>query len=104
MTAPPDLARRGEDGLRHHSRVNAYEVVYIFTAGRCDTDRTRAYLPFAEAQAYFNREGRADEIEVMVQNPDARGYELPILQAAGNTAMLWTWQDSAGAQGAGYRG
>ncbi|HBU15098.1 MAG TPA: lipoprotein-releasing ABC transporter permease subunit [Gemmobacter sp.] len=79
-------------------RVNAYEVVYIFTAGRYDIDRTRAYLPFAEAQANFNREGRADEIEVLVQNPDAiAGYELPILQAAGSTAMLWTWQDSAGA-------
>lgn len=79
-------------------RVNAYEVVYIFTAGRYDIDRTRVYLPFAEAQAYFNREGHADEIEVMVENPEAiQSYELPILQAAGSSAMLWTWQDSAGA-------
>ncbi|PIV78316.1 MAG: lipoprotein-releasing system transmembrane subunit LolC, partial [Rhodobacteraceae bacterium CG17_big_fil_post_rev_8_21_14_2_50_63_15] len=36
-------------------RVNAYEVVYIFSAGRYDIDRVRAYLPFEEAQTFFNR-------------------------------------------------
>ena len=51
-------------------RVNAYEVVYVFTAGRYDIDRTRVYLPFAEAQSFFNREGVADEIEVMVEDPE----------------------------------
>ncbi|WP_091298933.1 lipoprotein-releasing ABC transporter permease subunit [Gemmobacter aquatilis] len=79
-------------------RVNAYEVVYIFTAGRYDIDRTRVYLPFTEAQSYFNREGRADEIEVMVQDPEQiEAYELPVMQAAGDRAMIWTWRDSAGA-------
>jgi len=39
-------------------RVNAYEVVYIFTAGRWDIDRTRVYMPFAEAQSYFQPRGR----------------------------------------------
>ena len=78
-------------------RVNAYEVVYIFTAGRYDIDRTRVYMPFAEAQGYFNREGRADEIEVMVENPDdVDSYAAPLLQAAGERALLWTWRDSAG--------
>jgi lipoprotein-releasing system permease protein len=27
-------------------------------------------MPFAEAQSYFNRDGVADEIEVMVADPD----------------------------------
>ncbi len=79
-------------------RVNAYEVVYIFTAGRYDIDTTRIYMPFIEAQSFFNREGRADEIEVMVEKPDAiESYGDAILQAAGPTAMLWTWKDSSGA-------
>ncbi|MES2916743.1 MAG: lipoprotein-releasing ABC transporter permease subunit [Pseudomonadota bacterium] len=79
-------------------RVNAYEVVYIFTAGRYDIDTTRIYMPFDEAQSFFNKEGRADEIEVMVDNPDAiEGYGDAILQAAGPAAMLWTWKDSSGA-------
>lgn len=79
-------------------RVNAYEVVYIFTAGRYDIDTTRIYMPFVEAQSFFNKEGRADEIEVMVENPDAiETYGNAILQAAGPAAMLWTWKDSSGA-------
>ncbi|NIZ15629.1 lipoprotein-releasing ABC transporter permease subunit [Phaeobacter sp. HF9A] len=78
-------------------RVNAYEVVYIFTAGRYDIDSTRAYLPFAEAQSYFNREGVADEIEVMVADPEAIDtYVLPLLQAAGQGYGVWSWRDSSG--------
>ena len=78
-------------------RVNAYEVVYIFTAGRYDIDTTRIYMPFVEAQSFFNREGRADEIEVMVETPDEiEGYGLPILEKAGPSAQLWTWKDSSG--------
>ncbi|MCB2104378.1 MAG: lipoprotein-releasing system transmembrane subunit LolC, partial [Rhodobacteraceae bacterium] len=38
-------------------RVNVYEVTYIFSVGRADVDSTRIYMPFAEAQSFFNREG-----------------------------------------------
>jgi len=79
-------------------RIKAYEVVYIFTAGRYDIDTTRIYMPFVEAQSFFNKEGRADEIEVMVENPDdIESYGNAILAAAGPAAMLWTWKDSSGA-------
>lgn len=79
-------------------RTNAYEVVYIFTAGRYDIDTTRIYMPFIEAQSFFNKEGIADEIEVMVEVPDRiEDYGLPILNAAGPEALLWTWKDSSGA-------
>ncbi len=79
-------------------RVNAYEVVYVFTAGRYDIDRTRVYMPFAEAQAYFNRKARADEIEVMVADPEeVDRYADALLAAGGDNALLWTWRDSAGA-------
>ena len=78
-------------------RVNAYEVVYIFTAGRYDIDKTRVYMPLAEAQSFFNREGLVDEIEVMVQDPDAVDDVLPsILNAGGENTLIWTWRDSAG--------
>ena len=79
-------------------RVNAYEITYIFTAGRYDIDRTRIYMPFDEAQSYFNKEGRADEVEVMVENPEAIDtLSLTVAEAAGPAAMVWTWRDSAGA-------
>ncbi|MGR3679332.1 MAG: lipoprotein-releasing ABC transporter permease subunit [Paracoccaceae bacterium] len=78
-------------------RVNAYDVVYIFTAGRYDIDKTRVYMPFAEAQSYFNREGVADEIEVMVENPEeVDALTLPLLQAAGDMGRIWTWRDASG--------
>ena len=78
-------------------RVSAYEVVFVFTAGRYDIDRTRIYMPFAEAQGYFNREGLADEIEVMVTLPEEVEVMLPSLtDAAGGGFWIWTWRDSSG--------
>ncbi len=79
-------------------RVNAYEVTYIFTAGRWDIDRTRVYLPFDEAQSFFNREGVADEIEVMVEEPEAvDDLLLEVMRAAGEKSTVWTWRDRSGA-------
>ncbi|HID49872.1 MAG TPA: FtsX-like permease family protein, partial [Chromatiales bacterium] len=79
-------------------RVNTYEVTYIFTAGRYDIDRTRIYMPFAEAQSYFNREGVADELEVMVEDPEAVDDLTPaLLMAGGERTQLWSWRDSSGA-------
>jgi len=79
-------------------RVNAYEVTYIFTAGRYDIDKTRVYMPLAEAQSFFNREGLVDEVEVMVADPDAVDDVTPdLLRIAGQNSYVWTWRDSAGA-------
>ena len=78
-------------------RVKVYDVVYIFTAGRYDIDRTRVYMPFAEAQSYFNREERADELEVMVASPETVDeMTVPLLNAAGETAQVWSWRDASG--------
>ncbi len=79
-------------------RVNAYEVVYVFSTGRYDIDRTRVYMPLAEAQAYFNREGVADEIQVFVDDPEGVDrWTLPLLQIGGPMAQVWTWRDASGA-------
>ncbi|WP_299679506.1 lipoprotein-releasing ABC transporter permease subunit [uncultured Roseobacter sp.] len=78
-------------------RVNGYEITYIFSAGRYDIDRTRAYLPFSEAQSFFNREGIADEVEVMVEEPERVDDLSPaLLAAAGERAQVWTWRDASG--------
>jgi lipoprotein-releasing system permease protein len=78
-------------------RVSEYEVTYIFTAGRYDIDRTRVYMPFAEAQLYFDREDVADEIEVMVADPEGVERLIPaLLEAGGPMTLLWTWRESAG--------
>ncbi len=78
-------------------RVTAFEVVYIFSAGRYDIDRTRVYLPLPAAQQFFNREGVATEIEVMVASPEqVDSVQDALLQAAGGRAVTWTWRDASG--------
>ena len=78
-------------------RVGEYPVAYIFNSGRYDIDRTRAYMPFAAAQAFFNRDGVADELEVNVVDPEAIERLAPdLLAAVGERGLLWSWKDSAG--------
>jgi lipoprotein-releasing system permease protein len=78
-------------------RVKAYEITYVFSAGRADIDRTRIYMPIGEAQGFFNREGAADEIEVMVVDPEDLEDIQPALRAAGGIrTQLWTWRDASG--------
>jgi lipoprotein-releasing system permease protein len=78
-------------------RVNAYDVVYVFTAGRYDIDRTRVYMPFDEAQLFFNRVGVADELEVMVAEPErVDDLAFDLIQAGGERTLLWTWRDASG--------
>ncbi|RED14195.1 lipoprotein-releasing ABC transporter permease subunit [Pontivivens insulae] len=78
-------------------RTSTYEVVNIFQVGRFDIDRVRVYMPFAEAQSYFNRDGVVDELEVLVEDPERiDAYLDDILAAAGPNMLSWTWQQSAG--------
>ena len=78
-------------------RVKSYEIVYIFTAGRYDIDQTRLYMPFSEAQNYFNSPKAADEIEVMVEQPEhIDQLSEAIFDAAGTRAQLWSWRDASG--------
>ncbi|MEX3014445.1 lipoprotein-releasing ABC transporter permease subunit [Gymnodinialimonas hymeniacidonis] len=78
-------------------RVSTFQIAYIFQVGRFDIDRTRVYIPFDEAQVYFNRDGVADEVQVTVAEPERiNQYVLPLLQAAGDV-QIWTWEDSSGA-------
>ncbi len=78
-------------------RISSYEVVYIFSAGRYDIDRTRVYLPFSEAQTFFDRDGVADEIEVMVAEPEkVEALAVPLMMAAGDRALVWTWKQASG--------
>lgn len=78
-------------------RRNDYRVVYVFNSGRYDIDKTRAFLPFSEAQVFFNREGVADEVDVSVSEPEQIENLLADLSiAGGERTLLWTWRDSAG--------
>ncbi len=84
------------------TRTNDYRVVYIFNSGRYDIDLTRAYLPFDEAQVFFNRdiggpEGVADELEVIIEDPEHVDELTPaLLDAVGERGLTWSWKQRAG--------
>jgi lipoprotein-releasing system permease protein len=65
-------------------RRKSYTVAAIFQAGMFQYDNTFIFLPFVEAQAYFNKDGQADVIEVYVDDPDhmegVRERIEPVLQ------------------------
>ena len=78
-------------------RVGVYDVVYIFGVGRWDIDKTRVYMPLAEAQVFFNRDGQIDEFEVMVSNPDqVDDFTDKLTLAAGPNSLVWTWKNASG--------
>ena len=75
---------------------------YIFNSGRYDVDLTRAYLPFAEAQSFFNRDrdqvdGEADEIEIIVEDPEnIEALSPALIDAVGDRGLTWSWKQRAG--------
>tara|TARA_X000000368_G_scaffold277847_1_gene220438 strand:- start:688 stop:1974 length:1287 start_codon:yes stop_codon:yes gene_type:complete len=78
-------------------RVKTFEVQYIFSAGRHDMDKIRIYMPFRIAQEYFDRDNLADEIEVLVNQPDQIEKIVEELSiATDNKFLFWTWKDASG--------
>ena len=78
-------------------RVKTFEVTYIFSAGRHDMDKVRIYMPFTVAQEYFDRDNLADEIEVLVYQPDQIEKIVEELSSAIDGKFLfWTWEDASG--------
>ncbi|MBC8130546.1 MAG: lipoprotein-releasing ABC transporter permease subunit [Rhizobiaceae bacterium] len=74
-------------------RVKAYPVTAIFEIGLSDFDASFVYMPFPEAQLFFNEEGRAQSIEVFVDDPDGvAALQGPIEQAAQRPNYTTTWQ------------
>lgn len=88
--------RGAQTALGTTPRIASYEVVYVFTAGRYDIDRTRIYMPLAEAQSYFDREGAVDEIQVFAADPEGVDALTPALTQALPGSIAWTWRDASG--------
>jgi lipoprotein-releasing system permease protein len=51
-------------------RMKSYPISAIFEVGMSEYDSSIVYMPFSEAQLYFNQEGKAQSIEIYVDNPD----------------------------------
>ncbi|SHN15334.1 lipoprotein-releasing ABC transporter permease subunit [Roseibium suaedae] len=74
-------------------RRKAYPVVAVFEIGMSEYDGTFVFMPFAEAQAFFNLEDKATGIELYVTDPDAVGLmRQPIEDAANRPALVTDWR------------
>lgn len=51
-------------------RIKAYPVKAIFEIGMSEFDASFVFMPLGESQAYFNRDGDVNVIEIFVDNPD----------------------------------
>ncbi len=79
-------------------RVSIFNVVYIFSVGRYDIDSTRIYMPIKFAQEFFNKEGKADMIEVLINNPfSVERFKESIIEISKNDYIFWSWKDRTAA-------
>ncbi|QEL21523.1 lipoprotein-releasing ABC transporter permease subunit [Bosea sp. F3-2] len=74
-------------------RIKAYPVKAIFEIGMTEFDGTFVYMPLAESQAYFNRDGDVNVIEIFVDNPDrTQGVRDAIEADAPRPLVLSDWR------------
>ncbi len=51
-------------------RIKSYPVIAVYEVGMSEFDSAFVYMPLSEAQAYFNRDGDVNVVEVFLENPD----------------------------------
>jgi lipoprotein-releasing system permease protein len=74
-------------------RIKAYPVVAIFEIGMSEYDASFVFMPFEEAQIYFNQDGKATAVEVYLTDPDAIDSLRPAVeQAAQRQILLGDWR------------
>ncbi len=74
-------------------RIKGYKLVAIFEIGMSEYDGTIAFLPFPEAQLYFNMDGQATAIDVFLNDPDAVGDIKPLVEeGAGRPVIVNDWR------------
>lgn len=74
-------------------RMKGYPVTAIFEVGMSEYDSSIVYMPFSEAQLYFNMDGRAQTIEIYADNPDNIDALKPkVEEAAQRPISLVDWR------------
>ncbi len=74
-------------------RIKGYPVRAIFEVGMSEYDAVFVFLPLAEAQAYFNRDGTVSAVEVFLNDPDQTDeMRAKVADAAGRQIMLVDWR------------
>jgi lipoprotein-releasing system permease protein len=74
-------------------RIKAYPIQAVFEIGMTEFDASFVFMPLTEAQAYFNREGDVNVIEIFVDNPDRTQQVRDAIEAdAPRPLVLSDWR------------
>ena len=74
-------------------RIKGYPVAAIFEIGMSEFDSAFVYMPLAEAQSYFNREGDVNVIEVFLDDADRMDEARQSIEmAAERPVALTDWR------------
>ena len=74
-------------------RVKSYPVTAIFEIGMSEYDASIVFMPFPEAQLYFNQEGLAQSIEVFLDDPDnIDAMQFAVQEAAKRQLFAVDWR------------
>ncbi|MCG7506680.1 lipoprotein-releasing ABC transporter permease subunit [Mesorhizobium retamae] len=74
-------------------RVKGYPVTAIFEVGMSQYDASIVYMPFSEAELYFNSEGKAQSLEVYLDSPDdVEAIKPKVEEAAERRVYLTDWR------------
>jgi lipoprotein-releasing system permease protein len=71
-------------------RLKGYPVTAIFEVGMSEYDSSIVFMPFSEAQLFFNMEGKAQTIEIYVDDPDNVDALKPKVEAAAQRQIFLT--------------
>jgi lipoprotein-releasing system permease protein len=73
----------------------AYVVGGLFSVGMDEYDRAFVFMPLAQAQLFFGKEGKWDEVDVNVKDPDRLDeIKRQVALAAGQGAYVTDWRDA----------
>ena len=76
-------------------RIKAYEIGAIFEVGMYEYDNSVVFMPLEAAQLYFQLDERANELEVIVEDPDrVWAYRDELGAVVGPAGRLVDWQQA----------
>ncbi len=74
-------------------RIKAYPVIAIFEIGMSEYDASIVFMPLAEAQSYFNSDGKVQSIELIADDPDTvEDLRVPVEIVADRQVLLTDWR------------
>jgi lipoprotein-releasing system permease protein len=75
-------------------RIKRYQVTAVFEIGMSEYDSSIIFMPLKEAQLFFNKRGRVDVVEAVIDNADDVGAFIPRMRKIiGSKYLFEDWRE-----------